>query len=182
MTLSDLSSIGSLVSGLAVLASLVYLGRQVKQTEKNQQATIRQARIYRAVALMMGKLDPSVAEAVSRGTAGDDDISALQFSQFTAYAEAYFLHAEDTYYQHDAGLLDDAAYETFVAYQNYAFTQKGLRAQWKRQRAGFGGRFAEFMDKLLSTTRPDAAIDALARWKADIAADEQESSADSVQT
>ena len=172
MTLSDLSSIGSLVSGLAVLASLVYLGRQVKQTEKNQQATIRQARIYRAVALMMGKLDPLVAEAVSRGTAGDVDISATQLSQFTAYAEAYYLHAEDTYYQHAAGLLDDAAYETFVAYQNFAFTQPGFRAQWKRQRSGFGGGFAEFMDKLLSATRPEVAVDALAQWKADIVADE----------
>lgn len=172
MTLSDLSSVGTLVSGLAVLASLVYLGRQLKQAERNQQATIRQNRIYRAVDLMMGKLDPSVAEAVSRGMDGNVDISATQLLQFTAYADAYFLHAEDTYYQHEAGLLDDAAYETFVAYQRFAFTQRGLRAQWKRERTGFGGGFAAFMDKLLSTTRPVVAVDALAQWKADLAADE----------
>jgi hypothetical protein len=182
MTLSDLSSIGSLVSGLAVLGSLVYLGRQVKQAEKNQQATIRQGRIYRAVALMMGKLDPSVSEAVSRGTVGDVDISVTQLLQFTAYAEAYFLHAEDTYYQHDAGLLDDAAYETFVAFQNFAFTQRGFRAQWKNLRSGFGGGFATFMDKLLAATRPVPPVDALAQWKADIAADESGISVGSIRT
>jgi len=175
MTLSDLSSIGSLVSGLAVLASLVYLGRQLKQTEKHQKATIRQRRIDRAMELMMGRLDPSVAEAISNGTAGNVDISATQLLQFSAYCDAYFLHAEDTYYQHDAGLLDDAAYETFVAYQNFAFTQRGMRAQWRRERFGFGGGFVEFMDKLLSATRPDTAIGALAQWKADLAADEPES-------
>jgi hypothetical protein len=38
MTLSDLASIGSLVSGVAVLVSLVYLSSQVRQTEKNQRA------------------------------------------------------------------------------------------------------------------------------------------------
>ena len=171
MTLSDLSNIGSLVSGLAVLGSLIYLGRQLKQAERNQQATIRQNRILRAVEVMMGKLDPSVADAVSKGTAGDADITATQFLQFTAYAEGYYLHAEDTYYQHDAGLLDEAAYETFVAYQRLAFAQPGLRVQWKRQRASFGGEFRTFMDELLSTTRPSPAIDVLAEWKAELAAD-----------
>ena len=174
MTLSDLASIGSLVSGLAVLASLVYLGRQVKQAEKNQQATIRQNRISRAAELMMGKSHPTVAEAVSKGTTGAADISATQFLQFTAYAEAYYLHAEDTFYQHHAGLLDDAAYETFVAYQCIAFTQPGLRVQWKRQRASFGGGFVSFMDKLLSATHLAPTIDALAAWKADLAADRSE--------
>ena len=34
MTLSDLASIGSLISGIAVLISLIYLSLQVRQAEK----------------------------------------------------------------------------------------------------------------------------------------------------
>jgi hypothetical protein len=41
MSLTDLASIGSLVSGVAVLVSLIYLSLQVKQAERNQQASIR---------------------------------------------------------------------------------------------------------------------------------------------
>ena len=37
MSLSDVAAIGSLVSGVAVLVSLVYLSLQVKQAERNQQ-------------------------------------------------------------------------------------------------------------------------------------------------
>ena len=44
MSLFDLASIGSLVSGVAVLVSLVYLSVQVKKAERNQQASIRAAR------------------------------------------------------------------------------------------------------------------------------------------
>ena len=172
MTLSDIASIGSLVSGMAVLASLVYLNLQLKQTERNQQATIRQSRIYRAVDLMMGKMEPTAADAVAKGIEGAVDISATQLSQFTSYAEAYYLHAEDTFYQHQAGLLNEAAYETFVAYQNYAFTKRGFRVQWKKLRAGFGGSFAEFMDTLLAATPAKPQVDALAEWKADLAADQ----------
>ena len=44
MSLSDLASIGSLVSGVAVLGSLIYLALQVRQTDRNQQAAIRHSR------------------------------------------------------------------------------------------------------------------------------------------
>lgn len=50
MSLSDLAALGSFISGLGVLVSLVFLyfqlrqiGVQVKQTEKNQRALISQA-------------------------------------------------------------------------------------------------------------------------------------------
>ena len=66
MTLSDLASIGSLISGTAVLVSLVYLSLQVRQTERNQQASIRQGRINRAVELMTARMEPTVAEAAGQ--------------------------------------------------------------------------------------------------------------------
>src|SRR5579862_4809924 len=42
MTLADLASIGSLISGVAVLISLIYLALQVRQAEKNQRALMNQ--------------------------------------------------------------------------------------------------------------------------------------------
>ena len=42
MNLSDVASIGSFVSGVAVLVSLVYLSLQVRQTERNQRALMNQ--------------------------------------------------------------------------------------------------------------------------------------------
>ena len=47
MTLSDLAAIGSLVSGLAVLVSLVYVSIQIRQTERNQRALINQGAMAR---------------------------------------------------------------------------------------------------------------------------------------
>ena len=37
MTLTELASIGSFVSGMAVLVSLVYVAIQIRQAERNQQ-------------------------------------------------------------------------------------------------------------------------------------------------
>ena len=171
MILSDLASISSLISGLAVLVSLVYLGLQVRQTERNQQAIIRQGRINRAVDLVTARMEPSAAEAVSNGIDGNENLTHQQLALFVSYADAYFLHAEDTYYQHEAGLLNEAAFKTFVAYQRYAFTQCGLRVQWKRQRVYYTGGYVEFMDKLLAEESISPAHDALSEWRPDVLAE-----------
>jgi hypothetical protein len=171
MTLSDLASIGSLISGSAVLVSLVYLSLQVRQTERNQQASIRQGRINRAVELVTARMVPAVAEAVSNGVEGDPNLTAQQLALFVSYVDAYFLHAEDTYYQHEVGLLNEAAFATFAAYQKYAFTQCGMRVQWKRQRVYYTGAYVEFMDKLLDAASISPAHDALAEWRTDVLAE-----------
>jgi hypothetical protein len=51
MSLSDLASLGSFVSGFAVLISLIYLSLQVRQTKRNQQIAIRHSRASRIVEL-----------------------------------------------------------------------------------------------------------------------------------
>ena len=74
MSLSDLASLGSFVSGLAVLISLVLLffqlrqlNQQVRQTERNQQASIRHGRITRGVDIQLARADPGAADAWRRG-------------------------------------------------------------------------------------------------------------------
>jgi hypothetical protein len=172
MNLSDLASIANLVSGGAVLVSLLYLNLQFRQTERNQQASIRQGRINRAVELIIARMEPAVAEAIALGIDGALDLTTQQHALFVAYADAYFLHAEDTYYQYRAGLLNEAAFATFVAYQRVAFTQYGWRAQWKLERAYYAGAYREFMDKLAAEVRPSQAQDGLAEWRAAVSAEQ----------
>jgi hypothetical protein len=151
--------------------SLVYLSLQFRQTERNQQASIRQGRINRAVELVTARMVPTVAEAISTGIDGDQNLTAQQLALFVSYADGYFLHAEDTYYQHEVGLLNEAAFATFAAYQRYAFTQCGMRVQWRRQRVYYTGAYAEFMDKLLAEASISPPHDGLAEWRSDVLAE-----------
>jgi hypothetical protein len=74
MTLSDLAALGSFVSGVAVMVSLVFLyfqvrqvNLQVRQAERNQRATIAQVRAGRSVEAILTQTDASVAAAFRRG-------------------------------------------------------------------------------------------------------------------
>jgi hypothetical protein len=168
MSLSDLSTIASLISSVAVLVSLIYLAIQVRQAERNQQASIRQGRATRAVDIILAAGEPSWAEALPKGTAGAADITLAQFGQFNAIYGAFLASAEDSYFQHKEGLLSDAVFASFAASWRQTLAQPGVRALWRLRRTGFEHGFAEFMDKLMSEVST-APSDFFADWKTQVA-------------
>src|SRR5262249_41349000 len=77
MSLPDLASLGSFVSGIAVLASLGFLffqmrqmTEQVRQSEKNQRAIIHQGRIAQSSDQLYRLADPTLARANFKGLYG----------------------------------------------------------------------------------------------------------------
>jgi hypothetical protein len=168
MTLSDWSSIGSLISSVAVLISLIYLALQVRQAEHNQQASIRQGRATRAVDIILAAGDPSYADALTRGVAGSADISAAEFGQFAAIYGAFLASAEDTFLQHSEGLLSDSVFASFRESWRRTLAQPGVRALWKLRRHGFESGFAALMDSLMADAPAAPASDFLAAWRAEV--------------
>ena len=166
MSLSVLASLGSFVSGFAVLISLVYLALQVRQTERNQQISIRHSRASRIVELHLALADPAVAAAWLHGSGSPQDLSQIELSQFINLCRALFFHFEDSFYQREEGLLNDAAFETVVAGVRFSARSPGWRAAWKLARPNFGGRFLAFMDGVIAKSSVEAPVDlSLEAWK-----------------
>jgi len=179
MTLSDLSALGSFVSGFAVLVSLVFLyfqlrqiGAQVKQAEKNQQASIRQQRTARLVEMLATSTDAPFAQALVKGFAGAEDITDTQYAQFTFGMTASFRNCEDSFYQYADGLLNESAFDSLRLETRTQFRSAGIRVFWKTSRGAFGKEFVSFMNDMMETTSVHRGPDnALARWKSAVAAE-----------
>ena len=172
MSLSDLASLGSFVSGFAVLISLVYLALQVRQTDRNQQASIRHSRASRAVELQLAMADPGMANTWVRAVSNAQELTETELSQFLSLTRAMFFHFEDSFYQREEGLLNDNAFETVVAGVRVVFRAAVARAAWSLVRVNFGGRFLDFMDGVAraagETLTPDMSLDA---WKSALASE-----------
>ena len=165
MSLSDLASLGSFVSGLAVLTSLIYLALQVRQTKRNQQIAIRHSRASRIVDLQLALADPGVAGAWLHGSGSPQEITQTELSQFVNLCRALFFHFEDSFYQREEGLLNDDAFETVVAGVRLSARSPGWRAAWSIARPNFGGRFLEFMDKVVARSSVEPPVDlSLEAW------------------
>ena len=171
MTLSDLASIGSLVSSAAVLVSLVYLSLQLRQADRNQQASIRLGRSTRFVEIGIACTEPSLAVAIAKGMAGDSDMTATQVIQFNHFVTVHLHDAEDAFYQHRDGLLNESAYATFTNSWRWVLSMPGWRAVWRRRRVIFVGEFLHFMDRIAAETAVVPVTDSLAQWNADVAAE-----------
>jgi hypothetical protein len=165
MTLADLASIGSLVSSIAVLISLIYLALQVRQAERNQQAAIRQGRATRVVDIILAAGEPEYAQAMPKGTVGAADITSVEFGQFAAIYGAFLASAEDTFLQHNERLLSEAVFASFRESWRQTLAQPGVRALWKLRRHGFEAGFVAFMDGLMAEAPAAAATDFFAAWK-----------------
>ncbi len=146
MSLSDLASLGSFVSGVAVLISLIYLALQVRQAEKNQRALTQQGRADRAADLALRLADPTLGTVWAKGMRRPEDLSAVELDQFLQICRANFLSAEDSFLQHKAGQLDEAAYASFVAGARIFTAAPGIGAAWRQTSALYGSEFAAFMD------------------------------------
>lgn len=146
MTLSDLASFGSLISGLAVLVSLVFLyfqlrqvGAQVQQAERNRQASIRQGRATRVVNMNLAATEPSLADVLAKVVTGTTGMTSMQLTQFSVYCRATFLNGEDSFFQHKDGLLSDASFASYTGGMLATFSLPGFRVMWKYQRGIFCG-------------------------------------------
>ena len=172
MSLADLASLGSFVSGFAVLTSLIYLALQVRQSERNQQISIRHSRVSRIVELHVALADPGVADAWLHGLGRPQEITQTEVSQFVNLCRALFFHFEDSFYQREEGLLNDEAFETVVAGARLTARSPGVRAAWKMARPNFGGRFLAFMDNVVAGSAAEPPVDlSLEAWKAAFAAE-----------
>ena len=178
MSLSDLASLGSFVSGLAVFLSLVLLffqlrqlNQQVRQAERNQQAAIRQGRASLAVSINTSGAEPSLSEALVKGSRGEEDISATTLRQIYQYWRATFFVWEDFFYQHANGLYTEDSFEELKANTRHWVANIGARAQWRIQRMGFGGEFAAWMDNVVTEIPIDEPTDTVVLWREALAAE-----------
>src|SRR5215472_12794875 len=115
MSLSDLASLGSFVSGFAVLVSLVYLALQTRQNVRPTRALIRQGWASRISARVDGLAgNAAVADIIVRGNAADATLADADISRFMIWTLGTLTNFENQFEQHEDKLYDDTAHEGLV--------------------------------------------------------------------
>jgi hypothetical protein len=72
---------------------------------------------------------------------------------------------EDSFYQHEDGLLSDAAFETAAQIVKTGMAAPGRRALWRLERRNYEPGFRAYIDGCVSGDSPPRGDD-LAEWRA----------------
>jgi hypothetical protein len=179
MSLSDLAALGSFISSFAVLISLVFVyfqlrqvGAQIEQAEKNQRAAMGQGRTNRMVELALRTAEPGLSDALSHVLTNSAETTPHHLFQYLHYSRALFLNAEDTFYQHANGLLEQEPFEGFSRAIAVSLANPATRLMWRAHRAAFGHAFVQFIDNVIGNTPLDPLVvpeKELENWRSSIA-------------
>jgi hypothetical protein len=172
MTLSDLASLGSFVSGIAVLVSLIYLALQVRQAEKNQRAALNQGYVDRTTENLRWLADAPQAELITRVMAGELNFTSEEVFRLSMAFRTSLLSTQDAFLQHRAGLIDEMTLENaLLGLTRTYLRQPFYRAVWKSgHRETIALDFRTKVDAIIATTEPIEPRDLASRVTAELSA------------
>jgi len=166
MTLSDLTSLGTFVSSLAVAVTLFFTLLQLRQNDRSIRAVTQQTRSGRIVGIAAAMSEPFLAEAnvLARQHAA---LTPAQIEAFTRCALAFFWHCEDGFLQHRAGTIDDAGFQSDRAILSGLLRSPAYRAAWRLVHRDTTPAFQTYVDSLLREIPVSSTRNTLAdRWLA----------------
>jgi hypothetical protein len=151
MSLSDFATFSTAISGLAVTASLIYLALQTHQNSKHTRALIHQGRIARVADTQLAAANAEIASAIIIANGGDPTPEKIKRAQFSAFCVARFHGWQDTFSQHQSGLLDEDIFSGMRDALVRALSQPGYRAEWENSIRVRGTKFAAYVDEIIAT-------------------------------
>jgi len=154
MSLTDLASIGSFVSGLAVIASLIYLSVQIQQNTRHTRALIHQGEAARTNSITIGLMPAEFCAAWIEGNGEKATPELVRKHQFLLHCATAVNAMESHYLQHLDGLLSEGQYARGCETFRGLLLEPGLRGYWKEYRsiaARAAPGFCAFVDRLCTT-------------------------------
>ena len=155
MLLSDLGNLGEMISGVAVVISLVYLAIQVrKNTETERTST------YQAVVSDFGSLNrtmsstPDLSILYVKAMENFGDLDASEKARVSQLFFATFHYFENMYYQHRKGYLEEDVWLGWKRLMLTYYSRPGFRSWWSIRRDVYSRSFGTFLE----TSKPDKII------------------------
>lgn len=152
MSLSDLASLGSFVSGVAVTVSLIYLIIQTRQSVRHTRALIQQGASSRTTQIALSQTEAGNAAAFLEANGVTPTPEAIRRMQFAMMCATWMAALEDIHNQRAEGLLTDEQFARNCWEHRNLMSQPALRAYWLANREDIGKaapKFRSFVDSLV---------------------------------
>jgi hypothetical protein len=148
MTLEHAYYLSQIVAALAVIGSLLYLGRQVNQTNKQARAQTRQAMMALAQAeITQFQNDPSIFATFTKEEPSWED--KVKLSQWLSAA---MRAREFEWFAHKNGTIDDDMFKAYSGMIPIILGTERTRRWWafRKDLGEFDPAFSTFVDSLLA--------------------------------
>lgn len=167
MSLEELYFVSQIMAAIAIVASLIFVGVQLRQAERTQRAAMHQSRTQRGMDMALRSTDAELVSALGYIIRRDAAATNDHVMQINGLLRAMILNLDDVAWQQKAGLLDQATLDNTVAPMQRLFSLPGLRALWQMARTTYAPETAVLVDRLVIANTPlTPTVDPVFVWRA----------------
>lgn len=162
--LQSLAYLGEIVAAAAVVASLIYLAVQVRQSTRAQR-TENFARALDRISAIQSMLsqDAEMTHLFSRGVRDASSLSALEKIRFTWSLYEAFGAFEFMFQTHQTGDIPEEVWERWSLIVAWWMTFPGVQVWWANRPVEFTESFTIFVERIIRDNPTDA--EANERWQ-----------------
>ncbi len=163
MTLQDWGALGELLGGFAVLATLVYLARQIRQNTAMITAQAVQASVDATQRVLLFRAEHPHMRAILRKARSGEEMSTDEFEVMVSYLQAAFMNFQARLQHNTRGVFDASVNESYELILTDYLQQEYVRRWWTRARSLYGRDFRIHVDELVKRIETGG-VDPLLEW------------------
>ncbi len=131
MKLVDLAQIAEIVAAVAVVASLIYVGKEVQSnTSAVRGAAMQAIATTDADALMTIAADSDLSEVIRLGQQDPSQLTPADAFRYGLFMRQFWLSFQNIYQQSELGLIDSSVWQSYVAVICGMWSNPGVRDTW----------------------------------------------------
>ena len=148
-------AVGELLGASLIVATLLFLGRQIRQQSKADKAATTASWLadYNDMVLEILR-DPDVASLIRQGLTDFEQLNSNDQMRFHTWMVAHLLSAQVMYFQFVDGTIHEPTAEQVLPFNAMMLKTKGGLYWWSTARRIWRPEFVEYMDGLIADVEP----------------------------
>jgi len=155
MTLDDLGNIGEVVSAVAVVISLLYLGVQIRQNTRSVRSASFQELLNHIaqVNLRVGE-SPEIAELYRKASDGPFESGTSEALRYRAFVQTTLRHWAHAHIQYQDGIITHDQCSMLTTGLPHVASLPAFQAIWQEVESGYAPDFRELVCTLIESSKP----------------------------
>lgn len=149
MTLEQFAWLGNIVSGLGVIATVIYTAVQIRSNTRAVRASAFQQIVdsFSSISFDIAK-DKNLTDLFLRAGRDFSGLSDVERAQYNFMLSSFLRRAESVYFQTESRTLRDKHWAGIRASIEWVMSSPGAHASWKEIKNRFNPQFGAFIDGL----------------------------------
>ena len=153
MNWNAIGAIGEVAGALAVVITLLFLARQLRENTRSANAAAHSARTNRNIMLTLWAGEHGVG-LIQRKLEGGEEISPAESEVLFCHDLAALRHFEDMHYQNGLGMTDDETWAANLSGLDHRARTRSFAQIYERGKFGLRASFRELIEERVPAANP----------------------------